>query len=52
MYEIKKQLENLKLPDTCVSDGKEYVGFDHECILFQTFSKTSKAVCGNTVIIV
>ena len=24
MYEIKKQLENLKLPDTCVSDGKEY----------------------------
>ena len=24
MYEIKKQLKNLKLPDICVSDGKEY----------------------------
>ncbi len=35
-----------------VSNGKEYVSFDNECILFQTFSKTSKAVCGNTIIIV
>lgn len=24
MYEIKKQLKNLKLPDICVSNGKEY----------------------------
>ena len=24
MYEIKEQLKNLKLPDICVSDGKEY----------------------------
>lgn len=32
--------------------GKAYVGFDHECNLFQTFSKTSKTVCGNTVIII
>ena len=35
-----------------VSNGKDYVSFDNECVLFQTFSKTSKAVCGNTIIIV
>lgn len=34
------------------ANGKEYVGFDYNCILFQTFSKTSKTFCGNTVIIV
>ena len=33
------------------ADGKSYVTFDHQCILFQTFSKTLKTVCGNTAII-
>lgn len=34
------------------ADGKSYVSFDHQCILFQTFSKTVKTVCGNTAIII
>lgn len=34
------------------ANGKEYVGFDYQCVLFQTFSKTNRTVCGNTVIIV
>ncbi|MDE7264618.1 MAG: hypothetical protein K2N64_08160 [Anaeroplasmataceae bacterium] len=34
------------------ANGKEYVGFDYNCLLFQTFSKTNKTICGNTVIIV
>lgn len=34
------------------ANGKSYVTFDHQCILFQTFSKTVKTVCGNTVIII
>ena len=34
------------------ADGKSYVNFDYQCILFQTFSKTVKTVCGNTAIII
>ena len=34
------------------ADGKSYVTFDHQCILFQTFSKAVKTVCGNTAIII
>ena len=34
------------------SNGKSHVTFDHQCILFQTFSKTIKTVCGNTIIII
>lgn len=34
------------------ANGNSDVSFDHQCILFQTFSKTEKTICGNTVIIV
>ena len=33
------------------ANGKEDISYDHECHLFQTFSKANKTVCGNTVII-
>ena len=35
-----------------VADGNPNISFDHQCVLFQTFAKTEKTVCGNTVIIV
>lgn len=34
------------------SNGKDYVGFDYGCLLFQTFSKTNATACGNTKIII
>lgn len=34
------------------ANGKNYVKFDYQCILFQTFSKTLKTICGNTAIII
>ena len=34
------------------ANSKSYVSIDHQCILFQTFSKTKKTVCGSTVIII
>lgn len=34
------------------ANGKSYISFDHQCILFQTFSKTTKTVCGSTAIII
>lgn len=35
-----------------VANGNPDVSFDYQCVLFQTFSKTEKMVCGNTAIIV
>ncbi|MCI9183207.1 MAG: hypothetical protein HFG90_08205 [Acholeplasmatales bacterium] len=35
-----------------VANGNPDVSFDHQCALFQTFSKTEKTVCGNTAIII
>lgn len=34
------------------SNGKKDIGFDHQCILFQTFSKAEKIVCGNALMII
>lgn len=60
----KEALENSKRKDIMnpwkseqlfirmTANGKEYVGFDYQCVLFQTFSKTKRTACGNTVIIV
>lgn len=33
------------------ANGKSYVKFDHQCMLFQTFSKTSRRTSGDSVII-
>lgn len=50
--DIRNPWESEQLFIRMTSDGKEYVGIDSECILFQTFSKTNRTECGNSVIIV
>lgn len=34
------------------SNGNDKVGFDYQCILFQTFSKAQRTICGGNIMIV
>lgn len=49
---IKNPWNSEQLFVRIAADGKSYISFDHQCVLFQTFSKTVKTVCGNTAIII
>ena len=49
---IKNPWNSEQLFVRIAADGKSYITFDHQCVLFQTFSKTVKTVCGNTAIII
>lgn len=49
--EIVNPWESEQLYVRIAANGKEHVGFDHNCVLFQTFAKTQKTNLGNTLII-
>lgn len=50
--EIMNPWNSEQLYVRMASNEKEYVGFDHQCILFQTFSKAERTMCGSTIMIV